>query len=145
MYKTPGPRKLIMKMSWMKKALTNEKGAFDLPSIMVGVVVVGIVGAVTVAAVVAYLPWLWHKDAINITTSVQTAQTSAYQDGLPYQDYETLTSEGYMKPIDKPFCIITDGDSYQSFTKYGYGKIMSYDSTTDKINDDYTGANCLPA
>lgn len=129
----------------MKMTRSNERGAFDMSSIMVGVVVVGIIGAITAVTVVAYLPWLWHKNAINLTTAVQTAQIAAYQDGLPYQEYDALVSAGYMKPVDKEFCITTDGNSYQSFTRYGYGKIMSYDSTTDKINDDYTGANCLPA
>ena len=61
----------------MKEAFTNEAGAIDLASIMVGIIVIGLIGGVIAATVFAVIPWAQDNAAKQQLDSVASAQ-SAY-------------------------------------------------------------------
>jgi len=61
----------------VKEAFTNEQGAIDLASIMVGIIVIGLIGGVIAATVFAVIPWAQDNAAKQQLDSVAAAQ-SAY-------------------------------------------------------------------
>jgi len=63
--------------SSVKSAFTNEDGAIDLASIMVGIIVIGLIGGVIAATVFAVIPWAQDNAAKQQLDSVASAQ-SAY-------------------------------------------------------------------
>jgi hypothetical protein len=63
--------------SSLKEAFTNEDGAIDLASIMVGIIVIGLIGGVIAATVFAVIPWAQDNAAKQQLDSVASAE-SAY-------------------------------------------------------------------
>jgi type II secretory pathway pseudopilin PulG len=63
--------------SSLKTAFTNEDGAIDLASIMVGIIVIGLIGGVIAATVFAVIPWAQDNAAKQQLDSVASAE-SAY-------------------------------------------------------------------
>jgi len=61
----------------VKAAFTNEDGAIDLASIMVGIIVIGLIGGVIAATVFAVIPWAQDNAAKQQLDSVASAE-SAY-------------------------------------------------------------------
>lgn len=55
-------------------AFKNEKGAFDLPSIMIGVAVVAILTVGVLAAIFGVIPWAQDNAAKQDASAVVTAQ-----------------------------------------------------------------------
>jgi hypothetical protein len=56
-------------MQKMKTVLKSERGLFDLPSIMAGVIIIGLLAALTTASVLLVIPWFQGntaKDTLNI-------------------------------------------------------------------------------
>jgi hypothetical protein len=60
----------------MKEAFTNEEGAIDLASIMVGIIVIGLIGGVIAATVFAVIPWAQDNAAKQQLDAVVTAQSA---------------------------------------------------------------------
>ena len=78
--------------SWITRAarlLRSARGAFDLPSIIAGVVVVGILTAGVLAAVFGVIPWAQDNAAKQDLSAVRTAEGVART-----KDGKFLTSEG---------------------------------------------------
>ena len=109
----------------MNQHLKSSKAALDLTSIMVGVVVIGILGAVISATVFAVIPWAQDNAAKSSLMSVATAQEAYAGDSLEdkvglgtgslveaattptpdtveglYTDLETLVTEGLIESTD---------------------------------------------
>jgi hypothetical protein len=63
--------------SSLQAAFTNEDGAIDLASIMVGIIVIGLIGGVIAATVFAVIPWAQDNAAKQQLDSVASAE-SAY-------------------------------------------------------------------
>jgi type II secretory pathway pseudopilin PulG len=59
-----------------KEAFKNEVGAIDLASIMVGIIVIGLIGAVIAATVFAVIPWTQDNVAKQQLESVSNAQNA---------------------------------------------------------------------
>lgn len=59
-----------------KALFQNEDGAVDLGSIMVGVIVTGIIGAVVAATVFAVIPWSQNNAAKSQLDTVDTAENT---------------------------------------------------------------------
>jgi hypothetical protein len=59
-----------------KAAFTNEDGAIDLASIMVGIIVIGLIGGVIAATVFAVIPWAQDNAAKQQLDSVASAQAA---------------------------------------------------------------------
>lgn len=62
----------------IQKVLKNTRAAIDLASIMVGIIVIGIVGAIIAATVFAVIPWAQDKAAASVMDSIETAETAYY-------------------------------------------------------------------
>jgi type II secretory pathway pseudopilin PulG len=62
--------------SSVKAAFTNEDGAIDLASIMVGIIVIGLIGGVIAATVFAVIPWAQDNAAKQQLDSVASAQAA---------------------------------------------------------------------
>lgn len=65
------------RQSSLKAAFRNERGAMDLVSIMVGIVVIGVVAGTIAAIVFAVIPWSQDRTAQSELDGVANAQ-SAY-------------------------------------------------------------------
>jgi type II secretory pathway pseudopilin PulG len=57
-----------------RAVLSNTKGAIDLASIMVGVIVIGLIGGVIAATVFAVIPWAQDNAAKHQLSNINTAQ-----------------------------------------------------------------------
>jgi type II secretory pathway pseudopilin PulG len=117
-------------------AFKNEAGAFDLPSILVGVVVVGVLTAGVLASIFGVIPFAQDKGAQQDLGSIVTAegvykaQTNNYTnlDGLkaPAPAGSGLAGDLVSDSLD-PAKINVQSDSVGSFaaaTKSGSGKIF---------------------
>ena len=94
----------------LRIAALEDRGAIDLASIMVGVLVIGIIGAVIAATVFAVIPWSQDQaaqqnlDAIKTAESVQYAKSAADNGKAVYlPDFngvdasaDTLVTKGYL-------------------------------------------------
>lgn len=93
----------------------NEKGAIDLASIMVGVIVIGLVGGVIAATVFAIIPWAQDRAAKQQVDSIVSAQ-SAYKglsSGVPPAVAEGLPTNSYASSADLSEAqLLQEGDSY---------------------------------
>ncbi|MBC7517563.1 MAG: hypothetical protein H7248_01535 [Microbacteriaceae bacterium] len=68
----------LRKTGGMLAVLRSERGALDLASIMVGVLVIGIVGGVIAATVFAVIPWSQDRAAQGALDAVKTAESVQY-------------------------------------------------------------------
>jgi len=62
--------------SSVKSAFTNEDGAIDLASIMVGIIVIGLIGGVIAATVFAVIPWAQDNAAKQQLDSIASAENA---------------------------------------------------------------------
>lgn len=87
----------------LSDAFRNEKGAFDLPSIMIGVAVVAILTVGVLAAIFGVIPWAQDnaakQDVSAIVTAqgvynaqIATGQIGTASDGLRYGSLEDLVN-----------------------------------------------------
>jgi type II secretory pathway pseudopilin PulG len=60
----------------VKAAFTNENGAIDLASIMVGIIVIGLIGGVIAATVFAVIPWAQDNAAKQQLDSIVSAENA---------------------------------------------------------------------
>ena len=124
-------------------AFHNERGAIDLASIMVGVLVVGAIGGVIAASVFTVIPWAQDNAAKQQLDSIVSAQ-SAYiglgsdphglPDGHPqgsYADSGLLETAGLLQRNDDKYCTVytEDGRGYSAFSLSASGKLWH---STDK-------------
>jgi type II secretory pathway pseudopilin PulG len=105
----------------VKAAFTNEDGAIDLASIMVGIIVIGLIGGVIAATVFAVIPWAQDNAAKQQLDSVASAE-SAY------------------------IGLSTDGGAQQNFASLGNktagdGKLTSPDGANTLFDGSGLGAN----
>ena len=133
-------------MSKLKKSIKNEKGAIDLASIMVGIIVIGLIGGVISATVFAVIPWAQDSAAKQQLDSVAVAQ-SAYK-GLSSDPASTLPTghpansyadsqalqEANLLSADTSYCTVSSGNGYQAFAKSSSGKLFTItnDNTSPK-------------
>lgn len=134
----------------------NEKGAIDLASTMIGVVVIGVIGSVIAAIVFLIIPWAQDKAAKHQLESIVTAENThmgmssglgtALPSGTPtntYADSVELENAGLLQQNDS-YCVIEtpNGKAYNAFAKSGSGRIFTSTSTVPQP-ELYTGT--LPA
>jgi hypothetical protein len=127
-------------MGIIKKAFTSERGVIDLPSVMAGVIIVGILSIITVASLTLVVPWFQEQGAKDNIAAVNIAETSARQDAFVYVDYPTLKSKNYIVPRKDMMCVnvIDAGKGYEVYTKQGNGVIRTY-STVDETIKVFAG------
>jgi len=142
--------------------LTSSRGAIDLASIMVGVIVVGLIGGVIAATVFAVIPWAQDQAAKQQVDSIVTAQNAfhglsaagevATDDGQA--SYALLTDENSQLATDglisaseeKKYCSMPTkgGDGYRVFVKSDSGKMFSAENNrTQPYEVSVDEANCF--
>lgn len=109
----------------LSSALRSTRAAFDLASVMVGVLVVGIIGGIVAAVIFGVIPWAQNNAAKGTLNSISTAE-NAYR-GLE-ADQNANTGYGnkadliaYADKDGKKTSLITSSSSYdvQAGTKNG--------------------------
>lgn len=101
----------------------NESGAFDLPSILVGVVVVGILTAGVLAAIFGVIPFAQDKGAQQDLDALRTAEgVSKTKDGR-FNTSEILADRGYLSgPGNAAAAVDESGSCYVAAAHSGSGK-----------------------
>lgn len=126
--------------------LANDDGAFDLPSILVGVVTVGILTAGVLASVFGIIPFAQDQGAQQDLDSLRTAEgVSKTKDGA-YKASAGLDSGGLQKSRGS-LAADTDGPGscYVGITKSGSGKLFySSNSAPGALElTDATNTGCI--
>lgn len=105
----------------VRKALGTEAGAFDLPSIITGVVVVGVLAAGVLATVFGVIPFTQDSGAKQDLSSIASAQgVSMAKDGT-FADKSHLKLSGYLSSLPDTAVIDSDGKSYCASVTSGTG------------------------
>ncbi|MET4143757.1 hypothetical protein [Arthrobacter sp. UYCo732] len=115
------------------KVLRSQAGAFDLPSIITGVVVVGILAAGVLAAIFGVIPFSQDKAAQQDLDAVRTAQGVAKSQLGGFKNKAGLLSNSLMG--DSPSLGVTaddDGTCYVGVSKSGTGKVYF---STNKVTE----------
>lgn len=109
------------------KTLRNEKGVFDLTSVMVACIISAILAATVGATVFAIVPWTQDRTAKQQLTAVAIAQQGYHQINGTYTDSATLKAE---KSISESTTVCTapqsDSTSYTIASLSKSGKIFVY-------------------
>lgn len=120
----------------LSSAFRNEKGAIDLASIMVGVIVIGLIGGVVATTTFAIIPWAQDRAAKQQLDSIVTAQSSyrglssdptlAAPEGYPANSYAAstqLASAGLLAE-GTTYCTVgtEEGEGYLAVALSGSGK-----------------------
>ncbi|MBG0738648.1 hypothetical protein IV500_04335 [Paeniglutamicibacter antarcticus] len=120
------------------RALANERGAFDLPSIIVGVVVVGILTAGVLAAIFGVIPFAQDHGARQDLGAVRTAEGVSKAKESHYQPSTGLQTSGYLHP--SPVVAVgadTAGSCYVAIAVAGSGNLF-YDTNATGSPQPYT-------
>jgi hypothetical protein len=138
----------MQRRTTMKTALKGRAGAFDLPSIIVAVVVVGILTAGVLAAIFGIIPFAQDNGSKQDVAAVRTAEGVARTKDGKFMDTAGLTGAGYLPKqttaaagdLDRPAGDVVPvssteklkavagvnakGDCYIALGKSGTGKIF---------------------
>ena len=76
--------------------IRQQSGAFDLPSVLIGVAVVAILAVGVMAAVFGVIPWAQDRAALQDLAAVNTAQGAAYAHAGSFADKNTLAGSGWL-------------------------------------------------
>ena len=122
----------------LRNLFRNEKGAVDLASIMVGVIVLGIVGGIIAASVFVVIPWSQDQAASNNLGAVSTAESVAYAQSTAntagaFESSADLKSGGLLNPSPTVAVETTaSGQDYIALSVSTTGKVYAIDSTNTK-------------
>jgi hypothetical protein len=118
--------------SRIRESLHQEKGIFDLGSVMTGVVVTGILGAVAAATLLGVIPWFQDKTAQDDINVMKIAEDSHYNDKSVYGDINALYTGRYLNKTLAPSCITVTSTGYTMYVKSKSGKMFSQTSSDAK-------------
>lgn len=116
----------------------SSKGAIDLASIMVGIVVIGLIGGVIAATIFAVIPWAQDNAAKNQLDAIATAQ-SAYA-GLAASEASglgSLTSFNF-----QPTSTTNEPRTFASLEQLNAKGLFKVDVKTDKPTVSADGKLC---
>jgi len=106
------------------KICSSTKGAFDLASVMVGVLVIGIIGGVAAAAIFAVIPWAQDNAAKSSLSAIDEAQNAAAYNGGTYKDLATLQAATGLSGGELQVVVGDAGQCYLSASKSASGKVF---------------------
>jgi type II secretory pathway pseudopilin PulG len=130
----------------MADAFKNEAGAFDLPSILVGVVVVGVLTAGVLASIFGVIPFAQDKGAQQDLGAITTAQGvykaqitegGSYAAGLSALQAANLVGDGITN-----IAAAGDTDEWAAVSKSNSGKffaVTSKNTTPVDVTDAAVG------
>jgi hypothetical protein len=128
-------------------ALGGTRGAIDLASIMVGVLVIGIVGGVVSASVITVVPWAQDSAAKSAVGAVQTAESVSRVRDKEYVSFEQLVKVSKLIQDSKNVtagtnnaqtCFVAVSRSDTGTIFYGTDKsrdVLTYVAGTSKTDD----------
>lgn len=127
----------------------NEKGAIDLSSIMVGIIVIGLIGGIIAATVFAIIPWTQDKAAKQQLDAIAVAQSSymGLSSGVPpavpsghqpnsYANSKLLVTAGLLAENEN-YCTMKtkDGKGYLAVVLSGSGKYWTLDDSNTQAKE----------
>lgn len=92
------------------RLLRSARGAFDLPSIITGVVIVGILAAGVLAAIFGVIPFAQENGAKQDLAAVRTAEAVAKTKDGKFLDVAGLRSAGYLPSVSSAAASTEDGE-----------------------------------
>ena len=127
-------------------AFRNEKGAIDLASIMVGIIVIGLIGGVIAATVFAVIPWAQDNAAKQQLDSVVQAENAYFglsaaipsplPEGSPTNSFSNspqLDNANLLIPGSRYCAVATDGGKhFAGYSQSASGKIFWATDTRTK-------------
>jgi surface protein len=141
----------------MREMLKSSRAAIDLASIMVGIIVIGLIGAVIAATIFAVIPWAQDNAAKQQLDAVKTAETAyaglaadnqvkgssgkvMYGSAAGLQEQNLLDSESAKTMI----AVGPNNSCYLAVMKSASGKFFWIDSLTQKVQlvSDSSVSNC---
>ena len=117
-----------------REVLVSDAGAFDLPSILVGVVVVGVLTAGVLASVFGVIPFAQDSGAKQDLAALTTAEGVTKVRGDRFSPSSELIEKGYLSASATALAADTDpaGSCFVGVAKSESGKVYaSSNSTTD--------------
>lgn len=133
--------------AWLN-ALRNERGAFDLPSILVGGVVIGILTAGVLGSIFGVIPWAQDTSAKSSLNSVNMAESAAKVVHETYLSDEELAEKSLLN-ADPKIVIGTNAERtcYVGLSTSETGKTfyVTDRSTNAQVYNDGTDVGCLSA
>lgn len=76
--------------------LRSRSGAFDLPSVLIGVAVVAILAIGVMAAIFGVIPWAQDRAAKQDLAAITTAQGTTYAQAGSFSDKAALVAKGWL-------------------------------------------------
>ncbi|MGK3708930.1 hypothetical protein [Arthrobacter sp. IK3] len=123
-------------------ALRSSSGAFDLPSIITGVVVVGILAAGVLTAIFGVIPFAQDHAAKQDLMAINTAQGVTYaKDGQKFKDLEGLEGAGLLSGVEPEKTEVTttnEGKGFLAVVTSGTGQkwFITHENTVpEKLNE----------
>ena len=99
----------------------NEHGAFDLPSVLIGVAVVAILAVGVMALIFGAVPWAQNRAAAQDLAALTTAQGTAKTKDGTYADRTLMSQLGYLSgSVD--IAVAADGSCWVGVTQAKSGK-----------------------
>ena len=130
-----------------REALRSARGAFDLPSIITGVVVVGVLVAGALAAIFGVIPFAQDNGAKQDLAAVRTAEGVAKTKDGKFLDGAGLQGAKYLSSLTSSG-VKTDagGSCYVAVAKSGTGAVFyATDASTEpKVLTSSTDTGCIP-
>ena len=126
-------------------ALRGVRGAFDLASIMVGVIVIGTIAGAVMGTVALVIPWSQDRAAEASLGAVRTAERVVYAVGGTYLDFDARHAAGLVQPA--PAVTIDTGDDGQcwaSAVRSVSGNIFWADSARETVQVYVPGTSTSP-
>lgn len=123
------------------RSVRSQSGAFDLPSILVGVVVVGILTAGVLAAIFGVIPWAQDRSAKQDLAAINTAQGVTFaKDGQTYKDLTGLVDAKLVSGLNPEKSTVTVSQKGKGFA----ASVKSGSGTTWCItNEDTDPTECV--
>ncbi|MBG0738881.1 fibronectin type III domain-containing protein [Paeniglutamicibacter antarcticus] len=114
----------------------SESGAFDLPSILTGVVVVGVLTAGVLTSVFGVIPFAQDKGAMQDLAAVRTAEGVAKAKDSAFVTSSSLVWSSYLPASDK-IAAETDagGSCYTAVALSGSGRLFYAESTSPSARE----------
>ncbi|QNE48712.1 hypothetical protein F1C58_16775 (plasmid) [Glaciihabitans sp. INWT7] len=127
-------------MRAIRASLGSARGAIDLASIMVGVLVIGVIGSVIAVSVFAVIPWAQNSAAQQSLGSVRTAESVAFVKGdlvVPHRGYFTMSELVAAKLIQASdrtvVAVDTDHGCYVAVSRSATGKDFFSTSSSAEV------------
>ncbi|MGK3708587.1 fibronectin type III domain-containing protein [Arthrobacter sp. IK3] len=131
-----------------RTGIRGSSGAFDLPSIITGVVVVGILTAGVLAAIFGVIPYAQNNGSKQDLSAIRTAEGVAKAKDNRFMDHAGLLEAGYLQDSSTEKTRVkadAKGTCYVAVAKSGTGKIfIATDRNTDpEVYEEGLETGCL--